>query len=155
PQNTPGRARAPPRRGRDGVRRDWVGVAGRALPLPPLDVFLEGREAQASLVALPAVLVEVAEVLAAELLVLRQVVIAPVRDPFQLADAEWEGVLDVGGRLRVKGEFVRLVVAEPQFVRPEPEVHVPLVPRLPPVGVPLLGFLRVAEELDLHLLELA
>ena len=100
-------------------------------------------------------LVEVAQVLAAELHVLGQVVVAPVGDPLQLADAEREGVLDVGRGRRVEGQLLGVVVAEPEPVGPQAEVDVPLEPGLPPVGVPLRGLVGPAEELDLHLLELA
>ena len=105
--------------------------------------------------SLLAFLVEVAQVLAAELHVLVEVVIAPVSDPLQLADAEGERVLDVGRRRRVERQLLGIVVAQPEPSRLQAEVHVPLEPRLPPVRVPLLRLVGTAEELDLHLLELA
>ena len=63
-----------------------------------------------------AFLVEIAQVLAAELHVLAQVVVAPVRDPLELADAEREGILDVGGGRRVERQLLGVVVAQPQPV---------------------------------------
>ena len=76
-------------------------------------------------------------------------------DPLQLADAEREGKLDVCRGRRVEGKLLGVVVAQPQPVRSQAQVDVPLEPRLPPVGIPVLGLLGPAEELDLHLLELA
>src|ERR1700679_3722762 len=37
----------------------------------------------------------------------------------------------------------------------EPQIYIPLEPRLPPVGVPILRLLGTTEVLDLHLLEFA
>src|SRR3954469_14016722 len=86
---------------------------------------------------------------------LGQVVVAPVGDPLQLADSKWEAILDVGRGGRVEGQLVLLMVAEAEPVALQAVADVPVEPFLAPVGVPLGGVRRAAEELDLHLLELA
>src|SRR5262245_10333263 len=52
-------------------------------------------------------------------------------------------------------EFVLAVLAQAELVAGEAEVGVPREPAVAPVLVPLTRRLRMAEELDLHLLELA
>ena len=106
-------------------------------------------------VALAARLVEVLELLAAELRVLGEVEVAAVGDALELRVAHREAVLDVGGRARVVRELVGLVLAEDQVVGSDAEVGVPAHPLLHPVLVPPLGVVGRAEELHLHLLELA
>ena len=51
--------------------------------------------------------VEIAQVLAAELHVLAEVVVPPMRDPLQLALAERESVFDVGGGRRIERQLRR------------------------------------------------
>ncbi len=53
------------------------------------------------------------------------------------------------------GQLVGVVAAQPELVRAHPEVEVPPLPLVEPVLEPLLGVVGVAEELELHLLELA
>ena len=88
-------------------------------------------------VALLLLFVEVAEILAAVRLMLGEVVVAAVRDPFELADAEGELVLDVGGRGGVKREFVGVVVTEVELVGLQAEIGVPLKARVAPIFVPM------------------
>src|SRR6185369_6204551 len=95
-------------------------------------------------VALVLLLVEVLELRAAHLLMLAEVVVAAIRDAFELAEAlragEREGVLHVGaaaGVLRVVRELVLLVVAEAEVLAGEPEALPPVEARLPPALVPL------------------
>ena len=57
------------------------------------------------------------ELRAGELRVLRQVVLAAVRDPLELRPADREEVLDVARPARVVGELVRLVRADAQVAR--------------------------------------
>src|SRR5438105_6113359 len=107
-------------------------------------------------------LVEVGQRLAAPLCVLLQVVVGAVGDPLELAPADGEVILDVGGPLGVVGELVLLVFAQPQILGPQAVAAIPgqavldpaLVPRL--VGRPAADrVVGVDEVLDLHLLELA
>ncbi len=100
-----------------------------------------------------AIFVEIAEVLAAELHVLGQVIVAPVGDSLELADPERKGILDVGGRRRIERQLVGVMVAQPQPFRLEPQLDVPIESRLAPVSIPLPGLFGTAEKLDLHLLE--
>ena len=59
-------------------------------------------------------------------LVRLEVVVGPVRDPFQLSPVrEREAVLDVDRPLRVVRELVGIVVARPEVVRPDPQVGEP------------------------------
>ena len=82
-------------------------------------------------VGLALLLVEVLELLARELGVAGEVVVASVGDPLQLRPAHREQVLDVGGRRRVVGELVRPVLAQSQVVGPDAEVGVPAHPVAP------------------------
>src|SRR5262249_48013318 len=104
----------------------------------------------------------VLELRARELLVLAEVVVAPIGDPLELGETllarEGERVLDVAAAARLLGvvrELVLLVVADAEVRAGEPERTPPVVTRLPPVLVPLRRLARVDEELELHLLELA
>ncbi len=106
-------------------------------------------------VALFRLLVEVLELLAAELCVLFEVEVAAVGDPLQLRPADREEVLDVAGPGRVVGELVGVVGADPQMVGAQAEVGVPALAQLDPLAVPALGLVGRDEELHLHLLELA
>ena len=86
----------------------------------------------------------------------RQVEVAAVVDALELLPAEREAVLDVDGLLRVVGQLVRGVLAQPQPRRGHAEA---LVPRQP-AREPFLeggrgGLLGADEVLHLHLLELA
>src|SRR3990170_2229733 len=100
-------------------------------------------------------LVEIGQILPARLRVSAQVVVGAVRDPLELRPAERELVLDVGGRLRVVRQLVLLVRAHAELLLADPQVDVPLEPRVHPVLVPLLVGAGLDEVLHLHLLELA
>src|SRR5690606_30876784 len=99
--------------------------------------------------------VEVAQVLAAVLHVLAQVEVRAIRDPLELAAPEREVVLDVRAPGRIVGKLVGRVLAQMQALPLEAELCVPAETPLAPVGVPSRRFCGPAEELDLHLLELA
>jgi hypothetical protein len=123
--------------------------AGRRLDDERHDVFL-------------ALLVEPRERLAAELRVLLEVEVRPVGDAHQLAPAHRELVEQIDGALGVVGQLVagvlvQLHVRGIQAIAREPRLAVgdpAIVPGL--VGRPAIQLLvRVDEELDLHLLELA
>lgn len=98
--------------------------------------------------------VEIRHILAAELLVLRKVVIGSVGNAFKLADAERERIFDVGARTCIVGKLIGFVRPQAKFVATKAQVYIPLVPLISPVGVPLVGFGGMAEEFDFHLLEL-
>src|SRR5262249_14497445 len=106
-------------------------------------------------VALPSLLVEVGQVLAARLGVAAEIEVAAVRDPLELGPTEREGGLDVDARLGIVGELVGAVRPEPQAVARDAEPDVPLEALLLPVVEPLSVVARTNEELELHLLELA
>ena len=106
-------------------------------------------------------LVEVRERLATGLAVLLEVEVGAVRDALELAPADRELVVDVGGPLGVVGELALLVLAQPEVLAADTVALVPgeslLDPALMPhlVGRPTIDrIVRVDEELDLHLLEL-
>src|SRR5262245_41155990 len=88
-----------------------------------------------------------------------QVEIAAVCDSLELAELarreERERVLDVGGTGRVVAELVLVMLAQAKHIACQAEVRVPLEAQVAPVLVPLARCIRMAEELDLHLLELA
>src|SRR5581483_4555799 len=105
--------------------------------------------------ALPRLVVEVREVLAAPLGMLPQVEVGAVRDAFELRPPERELVLDVGAAARVVRELVGSVLPETQVLALDAEAQVPVEALLLPVVVPLGVFARFDEELHLHLLELA
>ena len=83
-------------------------------------------------VALFGLLVEVLELLAAELGVLGEVEVAAVGDPLELRPADREEVLDVAGARRVVGELVGVVRADPQVVGADAELGVPALALLDP-----------------------
>ena len=85
---------------------------------------------------------------------LLQVVVGPVRHAPQLAPAEGEQVLEVRGGLGVEGQLLLLVVPEPQVLLLDAQAHQPVVAVGPPVLEPLQVRAGLAEELQLHLLEL-
>ena len=112
-----------------------------------------GRIAARFLVRL--LIVEVAQILAAHLHVLAQIEVRAVRDAFELAAAERKVVLDVGAARGVVRELAGVVLAQVQVRLLHAEVEIPAITALAPVLIPLRGLARAAEELDLHLLELA
>ncbi len=88
-----------------------------------------------------------------------QVEIAAVGDPFEFAVLprfeERERVFEVRRADRIMREFFRRVFAENQILAADAQIEIPLIATIPPVGVPLRGFVGMAEELHLHLLEFA
>ena len=84
-------------------------------------------------VALFGLLVEVLELLAAELGVLGEVEVAAVGDPLELRPADREEVLDVAGPRGVVGELVGVVGADAQVVGADAELGVPALALLDPV----------------------
>ena len=88
-----------------------------------------------------------------------EVEITAVGDPLELAELprreEREGVFDVGGADGIVGELVGVVLAELELPLGEPKGEIPPPAPVAPVAIPFSRFRRLAEELDLHLLELA
>ena len=93
--------------------------------------------------------------------VLGEVEVGSVGDAFEFSESwcgEREAVFDVRGSrafFGVVGELIVVVLAEDEVVSFESEVLPPLHAPVAPEGVPRFGVFRMAEELDLHLLELA
>ena len=85
---------------------------------------------------------------------LGQVIVGPVRDAPQLAPSEGEQELNVRGRLGVEGELLGVVVAHAGLFGLEAEGHQPVPAEILPVFEPLEVGVGLAEELELHLLEL-
>src|SRR6185312_13860364 len=102
-------------------------------------------------------LVEVLQLLAGELGMLRQVEVAAVVHALDLLEAERaaEVELDVECTLCVVRELLRRVLMEFETVRRETEREMPLHALRLPVVEPLRRLLGLDEELHLHLLELA
>ena len=87
-----------------------------------------------------------------------QVEVGAVGDALELAPlraGEAEAVLQVHGALGVVGELLGGVLIQAQVVLADAQVGVPGLAVVDPVLVPLLVGARLAEELQLHLLELA
>src|SRR5205085_2780295 len=95
----------------------------------------------------------VLELLPRVLGVLAEIEVAAVGDPRELRLAYREEVLDVAGRARVVTELVLIVRSEPQMVRPDPEVRVPIHALGPPMLKPPSRLTRGNEVLHLHLFE--
>ena len=83
-----------------------------------------------------------------------QVEVGAAGHPPQLAPAEGEDELKVGGGVGVVGELLGLVVPQAQVLVPHAQVQQPLVAEVLPVGEPLQLGAGLAEELQLHLLKL-
>ena len=85
---------------------------------------------------------------------LGQVVVGPVRHAPQLAPAEGEEELEVRGALGVEAQLLGAVVTQPQVLLADVQVQQPLLAEGAPVLEPLQVGAGLAEELQLHLLEL-
>ena len=99
-------------------------------------------------------LVEIGQVFAGVLLVALEVVVGAVGDAPQLAPAEGEEVLHVGGGFGVEGQLLGPVVPEADVFLRHAQAEQPAAAELLPVGEPLQVRVGLAEELQLHLLEL-
>ena len=86
---------------------------------------------------------------------LRQVVVRAVGHAPELAPAKREEVLKVGRCLGVEAQLLRLMVAQAEALVGHVQLLQPLVAELAPVGEPFEIGVRLAEELELHLLKLA
>jgi len=105
-------------------------------------------------VVLVRLLVEIAHVDAGDLLVLREVVVRAVGDAPELAPAEREDELEVGRGLGIEAELLGVVVAQTQVLLLHAEAQQPVAAERAPVLEPLEVGVGLAEELQLHLLEL-
>src|SRR6185436_9537062 len=97
--------------------------------------------------------IEVLELLARVLLMVRQIEVGPVVDPLELVPAERELVLDVVGVLGVMRELVFAMLMPAQLLGPDAERLDPFHPLRAPELEPLVLAARLDEELHLHLLE--
>ena len=118
-------------------------------------VRAKGRLDNVRDVLLVCFLIEIFHGNARGLLVLSQVEVGAVSNAPQLAPAEREQELEVGGRLGIVRKLFRLVVAQTQVLVLHAEGQQELVAVILPVCEPLKVGTRLAEELKLHLLELA
>ena len=85
---------------------------------------------------------------------LGQVVVGAVGHAPQLAPAEGEEVFEVGGGLGVEGQLLGLVIPEAEVLFLDVQPDQPVVAVGPPILEPLQVGVGLAEELQLHLLEL-
>ena len=83
-----------------------------------------------------------------------QVEVGPAGHAPQLAPAEGEDELEVGGGVGVVGQLLGIVVTQTQVLVLHAQAQQPLVAEVLPVGEPLQLGAGGAEELQLHLLEL-
>src|SRR5208282_3308620 len=84
------------------------------------------------------ILVEVSQILAAELRVLIEVKAAALGHALELAPSERIQKLDVSGAARVVRQLVGRMLALAQMVRLDPELDVPVEAEIDPVAIPLL-----------------
>ena len=86
-----------------------------------------------------------------------QVEIAAMGHALQFAEFSWsqerESVFDVGRAAGIMAQFRLLVIPQTQPVAGQAQVQIPAVSPVAPVLVPLGRRRRMAEKLDLHLLE--
>ena len=106
-------------------------------------------------IALVLDVVEIGQVLSGNRLMAAQVVVRPVCDAPELAPAEGEEILDIGRSLTVEGQFLGVVVPKAHFFFLDPEGLEPVAAEASPVLEPLEVAAGLAEELQLHLLELS
>src|SRR5262245_16388402 len=86
---------------------------------------------------------------------LREIVVGTVGYTLQLLRlvGEREEVLDIRRADRVKSALLYGLLARAQSIRHNPQFGVPPNAHVAPILIPLHRLVRVAEELDLHLLE--
>ena len=92
---------------------------------------------------------------AAGVLMLREVVVRAVGNAPELAPAEREEELEVRRCLGVEAQLLGIVVAQAEVLVLQADGEQPVVAERAPVVEPLKVGARLAEELELHLLELA
>ena len=117
-------------------------------------VGAEGRLDDVGDVVLVRLGVVIGHVLAGGGLMRVQVEVGAAGHAPQLAPAEGEVELEVGGGVGVMGQLLGVVVAQAQLIVAQAEVEQPLVAEVLPVGEPGQLGAGLAEELQLHLLEL-
>ena len=98
--------------------------------------------------------IEVGQILAGHGLVLGQVIVGAVGHAPQLAPAEGEQELEVRGGLGVEAQLLGIVVAQAEILILQADTQQPVVAEGAPVVEPLQIGAGLAEELQLHLLEL-
>ena len=100
-------------------------------------------------------IVEIGQILSGHLLVTAQVIIGTVRDAPQLTPAEGEQEFHIRGGLAVEGQLLLLMIAVTHFLMLQAQAVQPVQTELLPVVEPLQIRIRLAEELQLHLLKLS
>ena len=85
---------------------------------------------------------------------LGQVEIGAVGNAPQLAPAKGEHELNIGGGVGIVGKFFLLMIPQPEVFILDTQIQQEVVAVILPVGEPLQIGARLAEELQLHLLEL-
>ena len=83
-----------------------------------------------------------------------QVIVCTVGDSFQLAPSHGKKVLDVNAPLRVEGEFVFLVLTQPDIIFADTILLIPSESLVNPPLMPLFVGAGHDEEFNLHLFEL-
>ena len=134
---------------------DLLLVVGGAEERQGHPVRAQGRLDHVGDVSLLRLVVKVGQILSGYGLVLSQVVVRAVCDAPQLAPAEGEQELNVGGGLAVEAQLLLLMVTHPQLFFFQSQILQPADAELLPVVKPLQVRIRLAEELQLHLLELS
>src|SRR5712691_5664601 len=79
-----------------------------------------------------------------------------MRDSLQLLGliGKRKQIFDVRGADGVMGALLGGLLARPELLGLDPQLAVPADAHVPPILIPLRRFVRMAEELDLHLLKL-
>ena len=113
----------------------------------------EGRLDDIGDIARVLLLIEIRQVFAGRVLMLRQVIIRAVGNAPELAPAEREQELEVRRRLGIEAQLLRVMVAQAKVLLLHAEREQPLLAEAAPVGEPLEVRTRLTEELQLHLLE--
>ena len=113
----------------------------------------EGRLDDIGDIARVLLLIEIRQILAGRVLMLRQVIIRAVGNAPELAPAKREQELEVRRRLGIEAQLLRVMVAQAKVLLLHAEGEQPLLAEAAPVGKPLEVRARLAEELQLHLLE--
>src|SRR6185312_4093237 len=81
--------------------------------------------------------------------------VGAVGDALELAAPEREVILHVRTGRGIVGKLVLVVLAKMEILAAHAERDIPVVTPLAPVSIPVGRLVGAAEELDLHLLELA
>ncbi len=106
-------------------------------------------------IVLVGLVIEVGHILTGNLLVTGQIVVGTIRNAPELAPAEGEEELQIRCGLGIERQLLLLMVSCPQHLLRNAQIQQPVLTELLPVSEPLQIGIRLAEELQLHLLELS